>query len=318
MAVVFNGANVEKAKAIKKGKAELIKNQHELAPRNKAPWQKIENLRFVDGNPVILDPKELTESDASEYDNLLNDGSDNTGMVADGPTVPSTSTENQDLNKKKVASVIVKRERENLVVKRPWAILAERDHDEVYVDDFVTKNFYNIANIKAWIKENITDFEEGKLFETLLSCDELFDNPGLLDHVNATDFRSEILTKNRFSNSEEIGCLVFFRGFLKDIFKNKSMGLALRNLSQETRHSCPLPFRKKIGVFIDSIVNAADTVYSESGRPHYELNRFRVEAIKNDKANFLTANKANSIPIEVYCKDLGWVSNLNVTKKIYV
>ena len=43
MAVVFNGANVEKAKAIKKGKAELIKNQHELAPRNKAPWQKIEN-----------------------------------------------------------------------------------------------------------------------------------------------------------------------------------------------------------------------------------------------------------------------------------
>ena len=266
-------------------------------------------MKVVDGKPIATEDSDLTEGDAAEYDNLLSENisvpprSDVTDADATAAEVGTVSTTDTN-DKKKVASVVIKKVKEELMVKRPWAVLAECDDKSMYERDFPAKRFEFLRDIKAWVKLNVTDYEDGKMFQSLLSCERnLFSNPGLEDHVNATDFINEVMTKQKKSNSFDIGCLAFIRSLIKNLFKDKARGLVLRNIEQMYSSKDPYLVREKFGIFIDAIINTADVVIN-NGRTYYEMTRFQLETVKNEYASFLTDNTSNSYPIEVYCKDL--------------
>ena len=62
---------------------------------------------------------------------------------------------------------------------------------------------------------------------------------------------------------------------------------------------------RSVGKFMDKVLVTSEMVEDEhDGDVRYILNRFEVEAIKDELIPFTTANKAGSNEIEVYCKDV--------------
>ena len=77
-AAIFEGAKMEKVKAIKGGKNVLDSNSDILKPRVLEPWKKVTDMVLdKDGNPVIPDKTsgknetEIIEADANAYEELL-------------------------------------------------------------------------------------------------------------------------------------------------------------------------------------------------------------------------------------------------------
>ena len=153
------------------------------------------------------------------------------------------------------------------------------------------------------------DFPDGKMFQTLLESDLLFENPGLTDHEGAQQYlidreRSPLNSRPAYGNSLEIGFKAFIRNTMKDVFKEKSLGLVLRNFEVHTVHSCPKPIRKRFGEFLDDILNVAQIKENSAGRLYFELDRFRLEDIKDKHVSFLTDEKSGTFPIDIYTKDV--------------
>ena len=188
-----------------------------VAPRKMKPWQKIENLK-EDGSfkekeiksmaNSITEAKTLNETDAREFDILLEEvqtpPTQSSDISKNEPTTSQTvTTATSELKPKttgtKLKSVIVKiddKKKENdepeFVVKRHWAWQAETDEDKVYFSNRRTNCLEAIRNLKEWTKNNVVDYEPGKLFETLLSTEELFSDPGLETHQSADVYLEKV------------------------------------------------------------------------------------------------------------------------------
>ena len=299
----------------------LEKKEHLIKPRNMEPWKNIKDMKVVQGKPVVIDKteaNEISERDAADFEGLLNrmdDAPIDAAVAAaeqmEGPT--SGSIDNVKTSSKKVSSVVVKVEKKALEVKRKWAILAECD-DDSYYNSRRYKGLHTIRDLEEWVKKNICDFEEGKMFETLLTNDEFFTNPGMVDHPNAKDFLDNFVFKRglgRKLNTEEIGLKVFFRNVLKDVLKEKARGLALRNFEVFMKDSLQTTTEKKaiIGKLLDDVLKEAHVVEGGSGRDFLELDRFKAEKLKQKHMPILTDNNIGSIVIEVYCKDVILLKN---------
>ena len=158
------------------------------------------------------------------------------------------------------------------------------------------------------------------MFETLLESDTLFENPGLLHHDHARQYleareNPPMNGRPAHGNSLEIGFKSVMRSIFKDVFKIKSRGLVLRNFEAATVHQCPKDLRKRMGQFLDEIISTAEVKESSSGRFYMELDRFRLEEIKESKVSFLTDTKTGTYPIDIYCQDVllyknGWLITL--------
>ena len=75
---IFEGAKIEKIKAVKGGKNMLESNSDILKPRVLEPWKKVTDMVLdKDGNPVIpdktvqKDDTKIIEEDANAYEELL-------------------------------------------------------------------------------------------------------------------------------------------------------------------------------------------------------------------------------------------------------
>ena len=299
---------------IKKGKKALKENEHLVGPRKKEPWVKITDMKVLHGKPVIIDKteKKLSENDALDFDNLLGDEPapiDENPSNIPGPSNDTTAkTEVKTSSAKKVASKVVKVEKQPLIIKRNWAVLANCDDDSIYRSRKY-KSFGLIKDLTQWVKRNICEFEDEKMFETLLTNEDLFTNPGLSDHQGARQFMDEIVLRRgvvRRVNTDDIGFRTFFRTIMKDVFKEKARGLALRNfqvfLSDGTMTT--MEKRRKVGQLLDEIINQAEEVDGGSGRSYFEIDRFKVERAKRKHIPILTDNNEGTIRIEVYAKDV--------------
>ena len=295
----------------------LKEKEHLIGPRKKEPWVKITDMKMLHGKPTIVDKteKKLSENDALEFDEILGgepapiDENQEAQRDIPGPSnTGSNKTNEKTSSTKKVASRIVKVEKQPLMVKRNWAVLANCDDDSVYRSRRY-KGFGHIKNLTQWVKKNVCEFEDGKMFETLLTNDDLFTNPGLSDHQNAREFMDEVVLRRgsvRRVNTDDIGFRVFFRSIIKDVFKEKGRGLALRNfqvlLSDGTMTT--IQKKRKVGQLLDEIMNQAEEVDGGSGRSFFEVDRFKVERAKRKHIPTLTDNNDGTIVIEVYCKDI--------------
>ena len=131
---VFMGAEVEKKKAIEKGKDELKKNEDLLKPRDMKPWEDITDMKIIEGKAKIAPkPPALEERHAQEYDDLLSglpqkDIENKTKKVAKTEmkktdSVKTSSITDTDDKGKKPGDI--KEENPKLVIKRDWAKKAE-------------------------------------------------------------------------------------------------------------------------------------------------------------------------------------------------
>ena len=218
---------------------------------------------------------------------------------------PTTSTQNKPTVKSKVIKVKPETEEKEaaFVVKRPWAAKAENDEEKVYHAGRRTNNFCTIRDLIGWTKKNVVDFEPGKMFETLLTSEKLFDDPGLREHPQADVFLDRIGERHnagRKSNSYEVGFRCFARKIFMDVFKDKSYGLVNRNFTN-IRSMNHQQLMSSLGKFMDKVLEESELVEDDDeGDARYELSRFRVEAIKDELIPFTTENKAGSHEIEVY------------------
>ena len=191
-----------------------------------------------------------------------------------------------------------------LVVQRDWAKKALMENEDVYINRRKKKCLDTIARLDEWTKLNVMNFEDGRMFQDLLSREDLFSNPGLLENAQASDFVEAILTiEGRKGNSMEIGFKVFARKFINDVFKDKARGLALRNFEIACSNGCTSEFRAQFGAFMDAILERARTV-SQHGREFIEINRFNLERMKNVMVPYLTEEKEGTYEIEVYCNNV--------------
>ena len=197
---------------------------------------------------------------------------------------------------------------EVFVLKREWAIQAENDVNGVYVDSKRTKCIESIADLPNWVKENIVAFPEGKMFETLLMQDDLFNDPGLENHPEARPFVDRINERHnigRKSNSMLIGFRMFARSIILDVFKEKSQGLALRNLEIKFDDRVrPDAIRKDLGRFLDEILATATRKEDSNGESYLEIDRMVLEGIKNRNIGYTTENRIGTYDINVYTKDV--------------
>ena len=296
---------------IETGKEALKANEDLVAPRDKKPWQKIENLN-PDGSfkksktksmaSSITEAKKLNETDARDFDDLLD------GIPAENQTQSTANTAPARLR-----SVIVRVEdrREELesefIVKRLWARKAEADEETEYFPNRRSKCLESIKNLKEWTRKNVVDFEDGKLFETLLTTEELFNDPGLEGHPSADVFLNKLgesQNAGRKSNSFEFGFRCFARKIFFSVFKAKCHGLVNRNFSK-LRGWNKRRQMEGLGKFMDKVLESAERVeYIEEDDARFELDRFEVENIKDEFIPFTTENKAGSYEIEVYSKDV--------------
>ena len=323
---------------IAKGAEALKLNQELVAPRKTKPWQKIEDLK-EDGTfkeketksmaNSISEAKTLNETDARDFDELL-DGiptPPTPTQANEQSTKPSTSTTptlapqtQNDSNQKpkptipKLKSVVIKVEEKKeevsepeFVVKRDWAQKAEVDEEWNYFANRRTKCLESIKNLKEWTKKNVVDYEPGKLFETLLSQENLFNDPGLRDHPAAEVYLNKMGERQnagRMTNSFEIGFRCFARKVLMDVFKDKAFGLVNRNFSS-LRGWTRTQQMSSLGKFMDKLIENADVIVDDfDGDTRFELNRFDVELLKDEYLPFTTSNTAGSHQIEIYCKDV--------------
>ena len=206
-------------------------------------------------------------------------------------------------------STVKKVTKDVFFVKKKFAKLAESDRDNVYNSNKRTKCLESITDLETWVNENVVSFENGKMFETLMTSDVLFDNPGLKDHDNAQDYlrakrQPPLNATPSGGNSIEFGFKIFVRSVVKDVFKGKAKGLAIRNFEAATSRGCTREFRTKFGKFLDEIMRAADTKETESGRLFIQLDRFKLEEIKEANVSFFTNEKIGTYPIDVYTTDL--------------
>ena len=312
---------------IETGKDALEANEDLVAPRDKKPWQKIENLN-PDGSfkepkaksmaTSITEAKKLNETDARDFDDLL-DGipSENSTQSTANTTPATTSTASTSAQSSNVAprlrSVVVKVEdkkeepESEFIVKRLWARKAEADEEREYFPNRRSKCLESIKNLKEWTRRNVVDFEDGKLFETLLTTEELFNDPGLESHPAADVFINKLgegRNAGRKSNSFEFGFRCFARKIFYSVFKVKCHGLVNRNFSK-LRGWNKRRQMEGLGKFMDKVLETAERVeYIEEDDARYELDRFEVENIKDEFIPFTTENKAGSYEIEVYAKDV--------------
>ena len=316
-----------------------------VAPRIMKPWQKIEDLK-EDGSfketkvksmaNSITEAKTLNETDARDFDDLLegipnqptqsNAGNSkkttNSQTPSTSTATPSTSTSTSTSEPEaktaqpKLKSVIVRVEEKKkvtvkeepvFVVKRDWAWKAETDEEREYVPNRRTNCLESIKDLMAWTKKNVVDYEPGKLFETLLSSDELFNNPGLQDHPAADVYLNKINERHnagRKSNSFEVGFRCFARKVFLTVFKDKAYGLVNRNFSG-LRNWTRTQIMSSLGKFMDKLLEKAERVEDDfDGDVRYELDRFEVEKLKDEYLPFTTSNKAGSYEIEIYTKDV--------------
>ena len=265
------------------------------------------------------------EQDVQAFENLL-EGSSSNPSAADrsaGQPGPSSTSENPNVNdieskpkvikkeviKPKIKSTVKKVAKDVFFVKKKFAKLAESDRDNVYNSNRRTKCLESITDLETWVNENVVNFESGKMFETLMTSDVLFDNPGLKDHDNAQDYlrakrQPPLNATPSGGNSIEFGFKIFVRSVVKDVFKGKAKGLALRNFEVATSRGCTKEFRRKFGKFLDEIMRAAEAKETESGRSFIQLDRFQLEEVKEANASFFTNEKVGTYPIDVYTTDL--------------
>lgn len=293
------------------------------------PWQKIEDLK-EDGSfkeveiksmaTSISEAKTLNETDAREFDNLLNE----IPTTSTQPT-PNTKSQTSEIptsrqttaTTPRVKSVIVKvkdetketkKEEDNeFVVKRPWAWKAETDEEAVYFQNRKTKCLDSIKDLMKWTNENVVEFEQGKMFETLLSTEGLFNDPGLENQPSADVYQDKLRERQnagRKSNSFEFGFRCFARKIFMIVFKEKAYGLVNRNFTGLRGWSKQRQMTA-LGKFMDKVLMTAERVdYEFEEDTRYELDRFGVENIKDEFIPFTTENKAGSYEIEVYTKDV--------------
>lgn len=307
---MFLGAEVEKKKAIEKGKDELKKNEDLLKPRDMKPWEDITDMKIVEGKAKIVPkPPVLEERHAQEYDDLL---SGLPQKSTEDETKKVTKTEPKKIDGVKTSSISstgdkgkkpgdTKEEKPKLVIKRDWAKKAEDDDDAVYDGYRKFKSFDSIADIEDWTKKNVLDFEDGKMYETLLAHDGLFDNPGLKQHHGAVGYFRDVVNNRgvvRKNNSKEIGFMVAVRTIIKDVFKEKCRGLVLKNLQVEDSTGRFVNTRTQFGKFLDEIVRQAEKKDGSFGRKYLDLDRFKLEAIKNNNLAYTTGDKTGTYPIQ--------------------
>ena len=257
----------------------------------------------------ISQSKNLNEIDARDFDDLLE------GIPTESTDQPATtSTSVQTPNTApRLRSVVVKVEDKKeetepeFIVKRPWARKAEVDEEFEYFPNRRSKCLESIKNLIEWTRKNVVDFEDGKMFETLLTSEELFNDPGLESHPAADVFLNkagEGQNAGRKSNSFEFGFRCFARKIFFSVFKDKCHGLVNRNFSK-LRGWSKRRQMEGLGKFMDKILETAERVeYIEEDDARYELDRLEVENIKNEFIPFTTANKAGSYEIEIYTKDV--------------
>ena len=321
---------VKPTKVIAKGAEALKATEDLVAPRNMKPWQKIENLN-EDGSiketkvksmaDSISKAKVLNETDAKDFDVLLEGiptpptQSQNINTKSTTPGTSNTPTTTATTkNAPKVKSVVVRveekkeeKEKQELILKRDWAWKAETDEEWNYYSNRRAKCLESIRDLKTWTKENVVDFEPGRLFETLLSHEGLFDNPGLQSHSEADVYLDKVNDRRnagRKSNSFEIGFRCFARKIFFDVFKDKAHGLVNRNFSG-LRGWTKSQQMISLGKFMDKLLDKAEETEDDSdGAIKLELNRFEVETLIDEYIPFTISNKAGSIEIEVYAKDV--------------
>ena len=279
-------------------------------------------MKVVDGKAVVPEKPETNidkttdrtpESDAKDFENLLDyeeaeKGESIDKLVKNNQTTTRNDTK-QDSKSTDPPRIVNLPER--LVVKRKWAILAENDKSEKYLETKRTKCLESLKDLKSWVNTNVMEFEDGKLFETLLCSDKLFNDPGIDTIPDGEEFRrliSNPANGTRKSNSIDIGLKAFVRTVIFDIFKDMAQGLALRNFEQKFRNETTLA-RRLIGKFLDEIIKNAERREDSQGEEYLELDRYKAERIKEDVASFFTDNRANTYDLNIYCRDIKFYSD---------
>ena len=216
-------------------------------------------------------------------------------------------------NKKKSSEAKVKKEEKTkaspaevkneprLVIKRDWAKKAEDDDDAVYDGFRKYKGFDSIANITDWTRQNVLNFEEGKMFETLMGYDGLFDNHGLEQHDGSVGYLRDVVNNKgiiRKSNSKEFGFMMVTRSIVKDVFKEKCRGLVLKNLQVRDNAGKAREMRVQFGKFLDEVIRQAEKKDGNFGRKFLDIDRFKLETIKNNLLPYTTGDKTGTYEIQ--------------------
>ena len=252
--------------------------------------------------------KNLNETDAEVFEDLLapvqaqEEGSDNNS----NEKKTSSAKETQSASKGNPQPTNVANDEWQFVVKRPWVTKSENEKDTLYVNFRGNKGLGAIKDLKSWSEINVMSTPEGKLFETLLGSDDLFDNPGLSEHEGARPFFENLAANReviRASNSREFGFNAFMRAVLQDIFKEKARGLVLRNLEVKLGRTPHREMRIEFGKFLDEVLKNGVEI-ERNDRRYVQVDKFLMEHIKNDKLQFTTQEKIGSYEINVYCKEL--------------
>ena len=297
------GAEIEKKKAIGLGPEELKEKEDLLKPRDMKPGDKITDLKVVDGKvQMVKQGDSLRERDAEEFDGLLNDLPTPIDTKPIQVSKKATDTKPIVMDIQQATTSSTGMEGTDLVIKRSWAKKAENDLDEAYDGYRRFKGLDSLKDIVKWTKENVLNFEDGKMYETLFSNDDLFNNPGLAGFPGAADFRSKVMNGRsvlRKNNSQEIGFMVVARAIIKDVFKEKCRGLVLRNLQVKADEGNHKQMRMEFGKFLDKIVEQADKQEGGFGRMYLDLDRFSLERIKNENLQYTTDNKTGTYIIQV-------------------
>ena len=192
-------------------------------------------------------------------------------------------------------------------MKRDWAKKAENDNSDVYESFRRSKNLESIKDLKKWTHDNVMTFEEGKMFETLLGSDDLFNDPGLEQHAGARPFLENMVRNDavvRVNNTKEFGFKAFVRRVIQDIFKEKVRGLILRNFEATMNTNPHRAIRIAFGKFLDEVLKYSTEIEGAHGRNYTQLDKFTLEHIKNLRLDFTTRAKNGSYEIEVYCEEM--------------
>ena len=165
----------------------------------------------------------------------------------------------------------------------------------------------SIKDLEKWVLENVMEYPEGKMFETLLGSDDLFDNPGMNNHHGARPFIENMVENRRVHracNSREIGFHAFLRAIYMDIFKEKTRGLVIRNTEAKIGATTYRGLRTELGRFLDEIMKHGTVIEGNHGRDYLSVDKFLMEHIKNRFFEFTTREKIGSFEIQVYCKEV--------------
>lgn len=196
-------------------------------------------------------------------------------------------------------------EQDEFTIKRGWAKRAENGDRAIYNKS--SKSLEAIKDLEKWVNDNVMVFPEGKMFETLLESEDLFNNPGLNSHNGTRPFVENILGNReviRADNSRELGFHAYLRSIYRDIFKEKARGLVLRNTEVKIGATTYKALRIELGKFLDEIMKHGTVIQGNHGRDYLSLDKFLMEHIKNHSFEFTTREKIGTFEIQVYCKEV--------------